>query len=1330
MYMNMQFGLSSSSLKRSRTGSSRQGSALLVTLLVVSLLLVMVLSLVVVVRMELRKVVQHQEMLQARANARLGAEMAVARLQELTGADTRVTLPAEADAAQTVHPQNRHWSGVRDAASFVVERDPVSDEQAFVWNEQYAAHLGWLISGNTADPALPSLDEQGNALENRVLVVGGGSVVNINDRVAVPKIEIENHSGASGMFAWWAGEENTKAQINLIDPFEGNAPERAMTVQRTASEQLLLSMDPANPDHQNQISRMQTRRQIDLADFQGLPDAVPGPELFHGVTLEANGLPVNVRLGGLKRDLTPVIEEAWNNNGAPPAGTNTQFAALVEDQEQRITRQRAQTLALPASRPDGVPLHAWNAARAMTLRSDQADISHSGFGNGLRIPELIFPPFSDMQLSSDFVPSWRQLISFLTLNAPGRGVSTGNGYRVGRHTQDEIMPFPVISRMNMGIYFTIDEPGVSNRKIRVHFVPQVVIWNPWSEPLDPEGPLYVRFEFSNSNLEGFKLYFRVSHDDWDDGRHRWTGGYSLDWAAPPGSDGSVELARRVFILELEPARIPAGASMVYTMDSHQRFEIASPSDGGRPLFSGGGSRINPYPFITVPDHNSANRDVSGILASQPIAQLRPGLHDGGGFSMYLEENFHDKIIEYATVVTTSGGGYTDWRAPRFPMYPPDPEALEDPDFDATAHRNLSINERGLEGWDFHETRITWSRSDTGSSLGSSHLTLGLTPGHSPTTRHVDQQAIFGIQGKYGGMPAGFHSRGVGQGGWDRLPRFADGLPPSFPGDSTPFNFDAFDFPSFPTWGLTWSIRVPETRFKPDPDLDVDEHLFAPLQWLAQSNPTAAYHIPTPNLMASSGEQRNFGQVHGYIGGFTLDGPEFFDLSEFTDESETFHLFGHSDHEDPLGYEIGDIPRVILRQAPASVDELTSIASMQHAPLMGMDLIRSDGMLAWRGSTFPMHLNFRNNGGNLNPAYAIGNSILMPFADPDQAFKNLFFRTAVIADPLPSPPFTMHSPGGGNNPYGSFDLRASPWYDLSWTLNHVLWDDYLFTSPANSRILWEGEAERDYFESSERLRIAGAFNVNSTSVQAWTALLASLLEVEIPNRDGDPEISDTEQIPFARFLSPQGRAFSPEAGETYEFVNNFTGNRRLSLAEVERLAEEIVNQVRERGPFLSMSDFVNRRLLPANEDPGGHRLMGPLQAAIQAAGINSTQIGSPESRITADNSALNGPGFHHWDTEAMAGATNRGAAGYLMQADVLSRIGSVLQVRSDTFLIRAYGETPTGARAWCEVLVRRDPDYIDSVNTASELPGSLVPVNERFGRRFEIIRFQWLGEEDV
>ncbi len=80
----------------------------------------------------------------------------------------------------------------------------------------------------------------------------------------------------------------------------------------------------------------------------------------------------------------------------------------------------------------------------------------------------------------------------------------------------------------------------------------------------------------------------------------------------------------------------------------------------------------------------------------------------------------------------------------------------------------------------------------------------------------------------------------------------------------------------------------------------------------------------------------------------------------------------------------------------------------------------------------------------------------------------------------------------------------------------------------------------------------------------------------------------------------------------------------------------------------------------------------------------------------------------------------------------------MQTRSDTFLIRAYGDAynpiiqQTQAMAWCEALVQRIPEPFelrDKTNPEkisedyNEPPG-------KFGRRFQIIHFRWVAAEDI
>ncbi|MCY7288586.1 MAG: hypothetical protein LH624_10150, partial [Cryobacterium sp.] len=75
--------------------------------------------------------------------------------------------------------------------------------------------------------------------------------------------------------------------------------------------------------------------------------------------------------------------------------------------------------------------------------------------------------------------------------------------------------------------------------------------------------------------------------------------------------------------------------------------------------------------------------------------------------------------------------------------------------------------------------------------------------------------------------------------------------------------------------------------------------------------------------------------------------------------------------------------------------------------------------------------------------------------------------------------------------------------------------------------------------------------------------------------------------FPRFRIPSG---SPG--------NVWNGFRALSDDDVKLLATNIVTEVRKRGPFLSLAEFVNRRV-----EGSEFGAKGAIQAAIDATAIN-------------------------------------------------------------------------------------------------------------------------------
>lgn len=343
-------------------------------------------------------------------------------------------------------------------------------------------------------------------------------------------------------------------------------------------------------------------------------------------------------------------------------------------------------------------------------------------------------------------------------------------------------------------------------------------------------------------------------------------------------------------------------------------------------------------------------------------------------------------------------------------------------------------------------------------------------------------------------------------------------------------------------------------------------------------------------------------------------------------------------------------------------------------------------------------------------------------------------------------------------------------DMPYLVNRILWDRYFFsslpqdidaledfvsgTTPLpNSRLVpfsTNGPTDVDSLRYTgdtgvfERvagaLMLNGAFNINSTSVSAWEALLNSTADLELPlyrpldgGRDG---VNSGDGPVFTRFSRNFDTGDEPEN-------ELFAGARRLSLEQTRALAGEIVRQVKLRGPFGSVADFVNRTLAPLTDE---RSKSGALQAAIDAVGYRSgdsvepiNQAADAISTATPRNYLDGGDDPREYSAAdglsipALPQAT--GAPGYLLQGDLLQVLGPVLAARSDTFVVRAYGDVRNPlngavvARAWCEAVVQRIPEALEIPDGSSPEQERIAPEGE-FGRAFQVVAFRWLDEEQI
>jgi len=257
-------------------------------------------------------------------------------------------------------------------------------------------------------------------------------------------------------------------------------------------------------------------------------------------------------------------------------------------------------------------------------------------------------------------------------------------------------------------------------------------------------------------------------------------------------------------------------------------------------------------------------------------------------------------------------------------------------------------------------------------------------------------------------------------------------------------------------------------------------------------------------------------------------------------------------------------------------------------------------------------------------------------------------------------------------------------------------------------------------------INGAFNVNCTSVSAWSAFLRGNKDLVIKSIQGTTDSGTGTPFPLSCSASD---ANSNNGWEKFS---------RISDSNIETLAEKIVEQVRQRGPFMSIADFINRRI--ADDSLSAQ---GAIQEAIEQADINSEirAVTSAEVPNYSDYSSI----FPYSDAASVGARNNAtGVPLEINQANILLPIAPKLTARSDTFKIRAYGEVASiggdVVQAVCEATVQRVPEYVNTVDEpwVENYTNPLFPsgalklnsINQSFGRRFKIVNIRWLDRAEI
>lgn len=1249
-----------------------KGFALLITVTLLAFLVLLLVSLASLTRVETQVASNNQQLSQARQNALMALNIALGQLQKYVGPDQRTTARSDMDAAlaNTTTASGRWLGAYGNGAAADYAMTPVAisanlvDPSVSDAKGSQAKLLNWLVSGNETaafDPAahvgangnittppssipfsptavVTGLSPGSTALTDSItiankparLLVGPNTVGDsVSDYVAVPLRDITAEAPGMGTtpvpvgrYAWWVGDENAKARINLPIATAAQIPRAFVSSQRAAVELVDAAhangsttltpsdmldrdgsrnlYDPSSPLLPNLLSEKQWPLTASGASVGTLRTV--SQYRYHDLSLRSLSVHSDTYAGGLKKDLSALLAKITPAIHASPFA-DTDFIFPPEPYTAIANELGAPT---------------WGALRSFAQQTDTAGTATRGITPAP--PTLIKP-------------------TGFPVNRP---VSTTNG--VG----------PVMTNFTLG--FKYIAPGATNadgypadgNPIRTAAYPVVVLWNPYTTDMLP-----AQYEVGISKSTYYGRVELSAHSGPSDTSYVWgltnkVENRNLIYS----NDSNTSDPYFRFIVESTKG-IKAGESVVYTLQQNGQNYTAVSSTNKL-------SDADYYPYYYVLLNNKGNS-----IGTSPA----PG----------------------ATTVTSNGitTSYSAGQATyRVGVNKSDTKTHYDSKLAAVTYFDPGWSDFEQFGWSGNGLHYAYLGAVTSAGNKPTGTAPYTVSGSSVNSRQWYQSMSWGGVGNLGEAPFGWNvsfpaspkasvklTQGPYSGRWPAL--LQDEAPLEALGTA-------------PAWRLNVKIKFQETSSG----------------WVSSNNPRGFQNTNShllPNISSHTGADLGNNISNSIKIPASLWPPFYVNIDPVDSVAKS---------RSGKDWWQSGITKSTLWELRPGDQPLLSIGQLQHANL---------GWIA------------------ANQAYAIGNS-------RKPSFLNEITTMATGKPKLPSTPEKVARLYSDypflSSSYANGDFRAL--YDQSWLVNRMLWDRHFVSTvpskgtasdavsstllttddavppelpnPRNLQYNYDSSQSpsstlRNINKAAAHLMLSGGFNINSTSEQAWRAILGSTNRLSYDPTGTDPSGAHSGPV-FSRFSKPT----------TNLSTETWLGYRKLNETQIAQFAQNIVKQIRQRGPFVSLSDFINRRLVDNAATTEDERSTGALQSAIDdttaSTGIN------PVTPVSYSPQ-------------------------YLTQADVLGTIGNNLFARSDTFTIRTYGEVLdpvnststapiTTGRAWCEVTVQRLPDYINTAVTSSASgdPQDTAyaalqnTTNKNFGRKFKIISFRWLSPNDI
>ena len=1317
-----------------RRARRHNGFALIATLSLMILLTILAVGLLSLSAISLRSSSQGTAQSEARANARLALMIAIGELQKQMGPDQRISanggiLGDPASSATSVkHP---HWTGVWDSWVTDPATAPVNPEypsaashQQTIGNQpddsmrpaydQKDKHFrAWLVSLLPADTdkAVSAKDlvldgkEFPGKDDTAIRLVGSGSS-NSTDFVSARLIDATSPKGGKGRYGWWVGDESQKARVlhdSYVSKPPANSAEKIFRAQSPASTgtKNIADLQEITAEQDAKLKGLPTLKTLDLVAND--PAKLPAKRNFHSVSPFSQSVLSDVREGGLKRDLSVILEQPIDLANQGPE------YMLYEFDDPRFT-DRAHSRVPIQDLAAYYQLYDHHAALPTGFSNDRREgVQFTSSAIQLNVPDYdggIRGPGRQRTLR-EYTTLYRQpvmtKIQYLLV------VSSAPITATDRKVVDDL-----IARNDFRNYLPNEPVRVTDtHKLRVGLMPMVTLWNPTNLPLvmDKEQilefnkPTPVIFKWRKHPGGGAPVdsqWFNLSHLTKPHGNQSAIGNGFCFFRLSLGGTG----ARSVTFAPGEVKIFAADPSNGAMLDADGRTATFTTEGGVNNTVN----RFDPFAFFRMPNSAPAIRTDAPHFFNSYLA---------GGEGSHMVFNSNDSVTLLVANDTAKKSNWADSK---------------------TVANAFAIR-------------------------GAAFAFSLLDPGYRANWRDgIDHIRHYSMISRHGSNAANTQSL------WE----FSNQLiTPAFPGGVSPIPFD----------GPSDSISGEDLISAGSADEAIG---------LLEFSMSLGCEIGTGSAGGFGGGRRIAGRpfLHSPAGA-----PPFIDQSDLASLYNVgwdWQLGKVNNIEDSIvrgkpdsgngyyggGYTIeSGTTNIIQREIP--VLPPISIASLSHAQLGGFSLgnffmIGDNPMsdMLWHKTTQfndPIGTDYQKTTatgqGGLGPhvMQAIGNS----YAHPNIPAQNSFTTKARHLDADVG------------------EVKSVPFVDHSYLANKALWDDYFFSSMApqpakvrlyaassdktakqvaedfffndkplpNRRITpYQNQLNQDVLDSryteagkytdgladkiAAHLMVEGAFNINSTSVEAWKTLLASLKGKPIAFLDGGSTTKEatTEETPLATGILPNAKPImSSDIDSPATPPEQWKTGRILTDKEIDLLAIAIVKQVKLRGPFLSLSEFINRRL-----DADSQKLTLSLKGALQAALDDETVPINANFRLTnrildSETASITGFAF----PEAAKGPIAYGSMAYVDQADVLRNFSEQLTPRGDTFVIRSYGDAldPNGnvmARAWCEAVVQRVPEYVNSEDAPQlkQADPSLSAASKAFGRKIQIIGFRWLNSDEI